>query len=72
MSHPIAPHALHGPHAESPRDALRDQAARVLLVTAQQWGLCAQPSQAQPSAARVRQRATFSRGTALGGWCMAV
>lgn len=68
MSYTIAPSTK---HATAPRDALCAQAAHVLRITAQQWGMCTQQSRRVAHTVVPRQRGVASNCAQLQAWSMA-
>lgn len=67
MSHTLVPTAS---HAVLPHQALCAQAARVLRITAQEWGMAAQPGRA-PAVIAVRKPSLASNCAGLLWWQVA-
>lgn len=67
MSHTIASAAK---PAQTQQDTVCAQAAHVLLITAQQWGMCAEAMKAHKAAAVQRQAAAALPCLALRQWAL--
>lgn len=67
MSHTIAPIAS---HAAAPRDTLCAQAARVLSITAKQWGMCTASAEVPKSPAALQRKASALPCLALHQWAL--